>query len=148
MLFAAVCPSIYMQVQKKGQERCLSPLKHIQRGALLRAMFNGKICTHGFWGHSQSAGWACCLAMPAHIHTFLFRGAGSSKRRVSGSVSNPSSARGELKTSFEYLGLASECGGDGVEMPLPPLQCPLVVLLPPSDISPLSFQTSQAACDT
>lgn len=76
--------------------------------------------------------------------TFLFLGAGSSKRKGSESVSKPSSARGELKASFEYLGLASECGGEGVEMPL---QCPLVVLLPPSDMSPLSFQASQVAWD-
>ena len=36
-------------------------------------------------------------------------------------------------------------GGEGVETPLLPLQCPLVVLLPLSDTSPLSFHGSQAA---
>lgn len=80
-------------------------------------------------------------------NTFLFRGAGSSRRKGSESVSKPSSAGGELSASLECLGLPSGCGGDGVEMSLPPLQCPLVVLLPLSETSPLSFQGSHAARD-
>lgn len=78
-------------------------------------------------------------------HTFLLRGAGSSNRKASGSVSNPLSVWGEPKASPKYLGLAWGWGGEGVERPLPALQCPLVVLLPLSDTSPLSFHGSQAA---
>lgn len=77
--------------------------------------------------------------------TFLLRGAGSSRRKGSESVSKPSSAWGELRASLEYLGLPAGWGGEGVEMPLPPLQCPLVVLLPLSETSPLSFQGSHGA---
>lgn len=77
--------------------------------------------------------------------TFLLRGAGSSNRKASGSVSNPGSVWGEPKASPRYLGLAWGWGGEGVETPLLPLQCPLVVLLPLSDTSPLSFHGSQAA---
>lgn len=85
---------------------------------------------------------------PPHPHssgTFLLRGAGSSRRKGSESVSKPSSAWGELRASLEYLGLPAGWGGEGVEMSLPPLQCPLVVLLPLSETSPLSFQGSHAA---
>lgn len=77
--------------------------------------------------------------------TFLLRGAGSSNKKASGSVSNPLSVWGEPKASPKYFGLAWGWGGEGVEMPLLTLQCPLVVLLPLSDTSPLSFQGSQAA---
>lgn len=80
----------------------------------------------------------------AFTEFFLFRGAGSSRRNGSGSVSNPSSTWEGPKASLEYLGLASGCGGEGAEMLLFPLQCPLVVLLPLSETSPLSFQESQA----
>lgn len=77
--------------------------------------------------------------------TFLLRGAGSSNRKASGSVSNPGSVWGEPKASPRYLGLAWGWGGEGVDTPLLALQCPLVVLLPLSDTSPLSFHGSQAA---
>jgi len=77
--------------------------------------------------------------------TFLLRGAGSSRRKGSESVSKPSSTWRELRASLEYLGLPAGWGGEGVEMSLPPLQCPLVVLLPLSETSPLSFQGSHAA---
>lgn len=82
---------------------------------------------------------------PPTSSTFLLRGAGSSMRKGSESVSKPSSAWGELRASLEYLGLPAGWGGEGVEMSLPPLQCPLVVLLPLSETSPLSFQGSHAA---
>lgn len=82
---------------------------------------------------------------PHSSSTFLLRGAGSSRRKGSESVSKPSSAWGELRASLEYLGLPAGWGGEGVEMSLPPLQCPLVVLLPLSETSPLSFQGSHAA---
>ena len=87
-----------------------------------------------------------CWDIPPHgSSTFLLRGAGSSRRKGSESVSKPSSAWGELRASLEYLGLPAGWGGEGVEMSLPPLQCPLVVLLPLSETSPLSFQGSHAA---
>lgn len=82
---------------------------------------------------------------PLTPRTFLLRGAGSSNRKASGSVSNPLSVWGEPKASPKYLGLAWGWGGEGVDTPLLPLQCPLVVLLPLSDTSPLSFHGSQAA---
>lgn len=84
------------------------------------------------------------VTFPHGSSTFLLRGAGSSRRKGSESVSKPSSTWGELRASLEYLGLPAGWGGEGVEMSLPPLQCPLVVLLPLSETSPLSFHGSHA----
>lgn len=97
-----------------------------------------------------SSGDGCPYVLTGHqTPTFLLRGAGSSNRNGSESVSKPWSVWGDPKASPRYLGLAWGWGGDGVEMPLLPLQCPLVVLLPLSDTSPLSFHGSpQAARET
>lgn len=97
------------------------------------------------WGAAPPQPAPSCGLPHAPPHTFLLRGAGSSNRKASGSVSNPLSVWGEPKASPKYLGLAWGWGGEGVEMPLPALQCPLVVLLPLSDTSPLSFHGSPAA---
>lgn len=120
-----------------GHHKGTQEQREMKRGLRLRP--------EDLWGPAPPQPAPSCGLPHAPPHTFLLRGAGSSNRKASGSVSNPLSVWGEPKASPKYLGLAWGWGGEGVEMPLPALQCPLVVLLPLSDTSPLSFHGSPAA---
>lgn len=112
----------------------------------LLGISGGAGAAEGSRGLGAPRTWGPACGRRAHAHTapptFLLRGAGSSSRKASGSVSNPLSVWGDPKASPRYLGLAWGRGGDGVDRPLLALQWPLLVLLPLSDTSPPSFQPS------